>query len=100
VGHLLRSVIAFCKVKALVVSDLSWMWALACAQVGIGSIMCLPISQDGEENLACLCQSKLSLLDNVQQISSVEPGTATYDILLVELGVVDLPYLDLLVLLL
>jgi hypothetical protein len=44
VGHLLRSVIAFCKVKVLVVSDSSWMWALACAQLGIGSIMCLPIS--------------------------------------------------------
>jgi hypothetical protein len=39
------------------------------------------------ERRICLCRSKLSLLDNIQQMLGVDPGTTAYDILLVELCV-------------
>jgi hypothetical protein len=64
VGYLLRSGYIFSGLKVLIVSDSSWVWLLVSAQVDIGDISVCAASPRAEENLRCIRQEKLSLLDN------------------------------------
>jgi hypothetical protein len=50
VGYLLRSGFIFSGLKVLIISDSSWMWLLASAQVGMSEISVCVASPRAEEN--------------------------------------------------
>ena len=59
VAHMLRSMSTFKDLSVTVASDSSWSLVLACCQVGIKELRCVPLASEGRKNLSCISRSGL-----------------------------------------
>jgi hypothetical protein len=59
VGHLLRAAVVYSRLSVVVVaSNSSWTWYIACSQVGLSRITCVPLADITKKHLEQLGQER------------------------------------------
>jgi hypothetical protein len=95
VGHLLRADVVYSRLTVVVVSNSSWTWYIACAQVGLSKVRCVSLSTVAAKHLEQLGQGNLSLLDSSNEVALEKAIEESCDVLLVEVVGDDVSWLPL-----
>jgi hypothetical protein len=95
VGHLLRAAVVYSRLNVVVASNSSWAWYIACSQVGLSRITCVPLADIAKKHLEQFGQAGLSLLDSSNEVALSEASGMVCDVLLVEVVGDDRSWLSL-----